>query len=120
MDSIRRQRPWNALEPNWCCSAQRALSIELMAASDVLVAHNVDDAGHIYGYVVGDADARVMHWLYVKGDFRELGVGTSLMRAMFGDFDDPIAYTQKTCASPHYHAKWHLEYRPHDLVRVLK
>jgi hypothetical protein len=123
IESMRRQRPWSMVDQSWFCSAQQVLSRKLLERCATLVAVNPSDDNHIYGYIVADPDSRVLVWVYVKGDFRELGVGASLMRAMFGDFgpkSSPIRYVTKTVASPHYHGKWGIVHEPYALVEMLK
>lgn len=49
----------------------------------------------IYGYIVGEAPATI-HYIYVKGAYRKLGIGKALAGAL--DWKEPIIYTHK---SPH-------------------
>ena len=121
IESMRRQRPWSLVDPSWFCTAQNVLARSLLERCATLIAVNPSDDNHIYGYVVADPEKRVLVWAYVKGDFRELGVGGALMRAMFGTVGDvPIRYVTKTIASPHYHRKWGLTHEPYALVELLK
>lgn len=54
----------------------------------------------VMGYAVAEADRRVLHWVYVKRDYRRKGVGRALLRRVTGEWPaGPHAYTHRTPAS---------------------
>lgn len=115
VQGIAHAAPWSSCERCWIEAATRALSSRLMRIGTVLVACGAEDAAQLFGGIVGEPARRNLHWVYTKAtpDFRRLGVGTSLMRALFGDLmSAPIRYSARTSAIPHYHARWNLEYAP--------
>ena len=52
----------------------------------------------VMGYVVCEPEKRILHWLFVKRDFRGMGVGSSLLREVVKD-DETWTYTHRTRAS---------------------
>lgn len=56
----------------------------------VLIACDTDTPELIYGWVVGSPD--VLHYLYVKGNYRRNGIGSGLIEELLGK---PIQYTHK-------------------------
>ena len=61
----------------WYYAAQGALIGELLRRHPARVAHYPGDLDQVLGYLV--ADGPVVHWLYVKGPFRRLGIGRTLL-----------------------------------------
>jgi len=49
----------------------------------LLVACDPDDPDVIWGYVAFDRENPVLHFVYVKGAFRRMGIGTRLMEEAF-------------------------------------
>ena len=66
----------------------------------LLVACDPDDPDVIWGYVAFDAENPVLHFVYVKGAFRRLGIGTRLLRefmdGLFGDPLEPVVVSHRT------------------------
>lgn len=63
---------------------QHKIVENLLDESFIFVACNPEDSDHIYGYLVGEhyqKNADVIHWVYVKGPFRRMGIGTALFKA---------------------------------------
>lgn len=52
----------------------------------------------VMGYAVAEPDRRVLHWLYVKRDFRRVGIGRQLLTALAPP-DEKWTYTCRTHAS---------------------
>ena len=59
----------------------------LIKQSKVIVACNPEDPSQVYGYIVGGAREGVflLHFLYVKHTFRNMGIGKTLLDAMGHD-----------------------------------
>ncbi len=75
--------------------SQHELIARLLDDANVIVACDPDDAHHLYGCTVWSEPplGPVMHWLYVKGDFRRMGLAGSLLTAAVGD-RRPVLCTQ--------------------------
>lgn len=84
--SLRKCHPFSAIEPGWYHSALGLLIGELMTSATVhcRVATLPDDDTLMLGYVVGNKASRVLHYLFVKRDFRPGDVGSRLVADMFG------------------------------------
>ena len=98
--SSMRRSPWSRGVPGsvfW--PSHHALMRRLIPASTILVASDPADAEHIYGCVVAQNGGvrPVVHWLYVKGDYRRLGLGSALLEAIT-EGRRPIYVTQWTDA----------------------
>lgn len=59
-----------------------ALLRRIVARSAVVIAQDAEDPGHLYGYVC--AEPSTIHWVYVKGVYRGMGLGRALLRAAVG------------------------------------
>lgn len=81
----------------WPC--QQELIARVMRDSVTMLACDPEDPGHIYGCIVvgwGDAQGTpIVHWLYVAGDFRGMGVARHLIEMTVGSHR-PILCTQAT------------------------
>lgn len=51
----------------------------------IKVACALDDEDEIYGFIVGESDAGIAHFCYVKAAYQRWGIGSTLYRFMFGD-----------------------------------
>lgn len=120
IQSMFHNDPFIGTDRNWFSAAQHALSTALITKGDTLVACNPDETWQIYGWLVGHRVPRWLHFVYVKEAFRRLDVGTRLMLAAFGSFDQPIRYGIRTSCTTHYVDRWNLEWRSHILVEAIK
>jgi len=76
--------------------SQHALMNRLLVGSTCVVACDPKDTGSLYGAVVYSPGPKALvHWLYVKGCFRRLGLGERLLYTAVGD-KRPIYVTQVT------------------------
>lgn len=79
--------------------AQARLVRKLIDRSTVLIAQHADLPDVYLGHVVGERDERgiVLHYLYVKGDYRRIGVGRALWTGLFDSLrrrdSDVVRYT---------------------------
>lgn len=66
-----------------------------LAGSKIMVACDPDELGHIFGYLIGknEQDYDTLHYIYVKGAFRKMGVASDLLK----DFRkaDSLFYTHE-------------------------
>jgi hypothetical protein len=110
VEGVAHADPFCGCDRHWIEAAARALAARLMRLSVALVACSTEDERQLFGCLVGSPSRREMHWIYTKAtpDFRRLGIATSLMREMFGGFEEVIRYSVRTSAIPHYHDRWNL------------
>jgi GNAT superfamily N-acetyltransferase len=55
-------------------------------ACRVSVACDVEDPDVIFGYVISEPAARILHWVAVKWDFQRRGIGRALLKHALPDF----------------------------------
>ncbi len=93
-----RKSPWAGCVPNHLWDqVSRACIGELLTRSRVIVAvKNLPEGRRVMGYSVSEPG--VLHWLYVKNDFRGLGIGRSLLELTTSGWDQYV-YTHQTRAS---------------------
>jgi GNAT superfamily N-acetyltransferase len=79
-------------EVYWPC--QHELVAQLLKLGTTIVACDPDNEEHVYGAVVYQpADLAIVHWCYVKGDYRRVGLASALLVAAIGD-RRPVYCTQ--------------------------
>jgi len=79
----------------------RAAAAEIIdRGARVLVAYAdmEDGSRRIMGYSVSEPEKQTLHWLFVKHDYRGLGVGTALLNETCATWKAP-SYTYRTKAS---------------------
>lgn len=71
---------------------------KIMKRAECIIACNPDDTNHIFGYVVYEiiTGVLVVHYVYVKQDYRRLGVCNYLLEAAGRKRGEPFAYTHET------------------------
>lgn len=113
-----RTSPWAGTVPNhlWD-TVSRACATELIERGRVVVAvAELDDgARRVMGYSVSEPAKGVLHWLYVKRDYRGIGVGKELLLDVTSALrvpGPPMTYSHRTLASAKFlGSKW-----THDAV----
>jgi len=105
---IANTTPYNSIDRNVMSAAAHSLMTKMIKNCDAIVAYNPDDLNQIFGYVIGDANKRHLYFIYVKYDFRKLGIGTKLIDAMFG-LGDKISQVIYTPSFHKLENKWNLE-----------
>ena len=87
----------------------------LIGTSKVVVACNQDDPTQVYGYIVGGKldGISVLHFIYVKHTFRNMGVGKTLLDAMGHDKEKAGVYTHHTRMADKLAAKYNFVYHPY-------
>lgn len=98
-----RRSPWAGTVPNhlWdAVSREGAKGILDRPGTRVIVALP-DATRRVMGYSVSDPAAGILYWLYVKDDYRRLGVGRALLRETVATFNPNVQwrYTHRTRAS---------------------
>jgi ribosomal protein S18 acetylase RimI-like enzyme len=96
-------------------SDQHKLIEKLIGSSNVVVACNEEDPSQVYGYIVGgEVDGiSLLHFIYVKHTFRNMGVGKTLLDAMGHDKDKAGVYTHHTRMADKLSSKYNFVYHPY-------
>jgi ribosomal protein S18 acetylase RimI-like enzyme len=92
----------------------------LIKHSKVIVACNPEDPSQVYGYIVGGAREGVflLHFLYVKHTFRNMGIGKTLLDAMGHDSSSAAVYTHHTRMADKLASKHNFVYHPYLMFDV--
>lgn len=77
-----------------------ALVKQVIARSMVSILCDVEDPEHVYGYVVYEmlGDVFILHYIYIKYNYRNLGLGQKALKAVypqFGQVESFITHTDK-------------------------
>lgn len=100
-----RRSPWAGTVPNslWDAVSRQASAGLVDRGATVLVAVTPiegQEGRRIMGYVVAEPARKVLHWLYVKDDFRRMGVGSRLLDSICGEGE--WTYTHRTRMSERF------------------
>jgi len=92
---MRYRHPFADMADNVYFPAQRKELEIMLKASDVLVACNPEDPGHVFGYVLSEKfhTSTVVHFIYVKHAVRKFGIAKMLF--------DLVAQHQSTTLVTH-------------------
>ena len=87
--AFSRHVPQNVYWPS-----QHNLVADLLRLATTIIACDPQDEEHVYGCIVYQpAELAIVHWCYVKGDYRRVGLASALVVAAIGD-KRPIYCTQ--------------------------
>lgn len=67
---------------------------KIVDTSDILIAHDSEEVGLIYGWISYHDD--VLYMVFVRRDFRRFGIGSSLIDAAFGNPLPKLKFVTKT------------------------
>jgi len=83
--------------------------------SKTLIACDPEDSSQLYGYIVAAVEEGilVLHFLYVKHTFRNLGIGKTLLDALGHDKSSAAVYTHHTRMADKLAAKYNFVYHPY-------
>jgi hypothetical protein len=87
----------------------------LLARSQVTMATDPTDPTFIHGYIVYQkvADVFLLHWAYVKKDFRRLGVMSRLIESQYPELgEEPLIITYKNDKRKAMFTALNMVYRP--------
>jgi len=92
-----RHAPWSRSVPPPVYWGSQYKTIEaLLAQSTAILAVDPADTNHLYGVIVCQRGQKsILHWLFVKSEYRKLGLARELLAAGLGD-KRPIYLTQVT------------------------
>ena len=88
--------------------------------SKVLIACNPSDPSQLYGYSVAaeEGGGLVLHFLYVKHTFRNMGIGKTLLDAVGHESDKAAVYTHHTRMSDKLASKYNFVFHPYLLFAL--
>ena len=69
---------------------------KILTNCSLLVACDTEDTDVIWGYVAFDQVDPVLHFVYVKGAFRRMGIGTRLLNEARLMLDEPVIVSHRT------------------------
>jgi len=92
----------------------------LIDNSKVLVACNPEEPSQVYGYIIGEEvdGIFVLHFIYVKHTFRNMGVGKTLLDAWGHNKEKAGVYTHHTRMADKLAAKYNFVYHPYLMFEV--
>lgn len=102
-----RKSPWAGCIPNHLYDVTSRATIDGILNRGARVNCAVVDleiGRRVLGYSVSEPSRGILHWLYVKRDYRKMGVGTSLLECVLETIPDgtPLRYTHRTPASARF------------------
>ena len=90
---------------------------KILNNSKILIACNPSDPSQLYGYIVAGEEegGLVVHFLYVKHTFRNMGIGKTLLDAVGHSSDTASVYTHHTRMADKLASKHNFVYHPYLL-----
>lgn len=123
LKSLGNQRPYNTIDKNIFNASFHMLGERILKYNMTLIACQEDDPTQIYGWITGEPVRRILYFVYVKNIFRQVGVGTNLMKAMFNNIggDAPnVKCAIWTSSIGWQEKKWGLIEDTYPLVEISK
>lgn len=98
-----RSQRWGPLSPRAVAGAVHTSILELLKQPGVTIAiaTNPTNPWFIFGYVVFSHDdaGPILHWVYVKDLYRDMGIGPDLVAHACGEAPGALRFTYKTPAA---------------------
>jgi len=90
---------------------------QIIKDNKVIVACNEKDDNQLYGYIVaGNYEGFfILHYIYVKHSFRDMGIGTELLNHFEHDPTSASVYTHHTNLADKLKTKYNMIYHPYLL-----
>lgn len=98
-----QKSPWAGCIPNhlWPSTSRASISDILDRGARVLAGYvELPEGRRVMGYSVSEPERNVLHWLFMKRDYRGVGYGRALLSATCPSGD--WIYTHRTCASARF------------------
>lgn len=91
---------------------------KIIRRSQVLVACDEKDESQIFGYASAERiDGHfVLHFVYIKQQFRKMGIGTSLLNMFEHDPSTVSIFTHHTRMAERMHMKYNMVYHPYVIL----
>lgn len=102
------------LDKNLGYASFKSMLLRLFLIVDSVVAVDEEDPDTIFGFMLYKGSNLI--YLYVRGPYRQMGVGTELMKLIPAPKKIAIA----TRASRYFMEKWELEFDSHILIELLR
>lgn len=118
-EQVRRVKPFSEMDPAAFRSHKKRVIESLVSRCGVKLACHMEYPDQVFGYIVSENQSGdpVLHMVYVKGPFRNAGLGSWLMESAFPEFRKrEVFFTHPTRASRHFEDKWKLVYAPHRVL----
>ena len=115
-NQIRKLPPFVGFDGEEFKQHKKDIIEPLVARCQPVFACDPENEAHVYGWICSEivADENILHFVYVKGLFRNNGIGTLLMKFAFPNFGtSKVVYTHKTHAIKHLEAKWSATWNPY-------
>ena len=89
----------------------------ILKKNQVIIACNPEDPSQLYGYIVAGREDSilVLHFVYVKHTFRNMGIGKTLLDAVGHSSDTASVYTHHTRMADKLASKHNFVYHPYLL-----
>ena len=114
---IRRLDPFSTMGPEVFREHVQRVVLSLLHRAPPIIAACPDYPSQVYGFLCGEAERGVMHFLYVRSTWRQGGVATTLLRVLFPDLGNQRLWITYPARAVRYHAdRWRLEYNPYMVV----
>lgn len=119
LKSYRKSRITEGIENPIYFNEHHKVIEDLLKRCDVVVASASDDSSIVYGYMVFEIieGQFVIHWAYVKNDFRELGIFNAMQEVAGRDKEILGCYTHRTFICEKLEQKLNLIYHPYLVYR---
>lgn len=118
LKAYRNAKAVTEVNQNIYFSEHHKLIEKLLKRGKTLVIGAAGDPATVYGYINFEEvqGLFVLHFAYVKHDFRTLGLFKELMKATQHDFKLLGCYTHKLKSAGILETKWNLVYHPYILI----
>lgn len=106
--------PYNKIERPLMSVMAHSLMTRMLRGCNTLIICNEDDLDQIFGYIIFKDDD--LYWIYVKYDFRKIGLATDAIEKVFGDHQINIIIP--TPAFNWMSKKWNMVLRPGNILQL--
>lgn len=91
---------------------------KLVRENEVIIACNNEDENQIYGYIVAGKTESIftLHYIYVKHNFRSMGIGAALLNHFEHDASVASIYTHYTRLCDKLGPKYNFIHHPYILI----
>lgn len=115
LKSYRNAQYVNGISNTIYFSSHHKLIEQILIRSNVQIACSQEDPSQIYGYSVSEKmeGFLVVHYVYVKHPFRNLGIGNSLLQTSGYDPKNATINTHSTDLSRRVQGKYNLVFHPY-------
>lgn len=118
-ESLWHVTPYRRLPRGWFSAAHSSLIRRIIdhPSTSTLIAVDASDPDTWVGFICGNAEGRILHWVGVKSLWLGHRVATRLMQELFQEPGEPVS---TTVATPHLQRlkRWNLRPQPWRLAEV--